>query len=240
MKKCIICGNKTKNNYCFTCSVNIKREKGKLRFIERLYEKYPTFEYICGNPNNDGKVVLKCKICGNTFQRCANMVRHKKHYRCNNCYKQNKLIEAKIKEQDNYLNKKKIDEIKEINFLYKRLIKDTILIKHCLLCGVDITDGSNKKYCSICKKHIVNKNRSDTKIPLKRLYERDKGICYLCGSKCDLEDYVYKGNVFIAGNYYPSVEHIIPRAKGGTDTWDNVKLAHRICNSLKGINPPRW
>ena len=38
---------------------------------------------------------------------------------------------------------------------------------------------------------------------------------------------------FIAGNSYPSIDHIIPVSRGGTHTWDNVQLAHRYCNSIK-------
>lgn len=68
---------------------------------------------------------------------------------------------------------------------------------------------------------------------LKELYKRDKGICYICGNKCDYEDYTYRGNTFIAGNYYPSIDHVIPISKGGTDDWNNLKLAHRLCNSIK-------
>ena len=30
-----------------------------------------------------------------------------------------------------------------------------------------------------------------------------------------------------------SKDHIIPLAKGGEHSWDNIQLAHRICNSLK-------
>ena len=45
--------------------------------------------------------------------------------------------------------------------------------------------------------------------------------------------YYDDNNTFIAGNKYPSVDHMIPIAKGGTHTWDNVQLAHRYCNSIK-------
>lgn len=31
-----------------------------------------------------------------------------------------------------------------------------------------------------------------------------------------------------------TIEHIIPLAKGGTHTWDNVAPAHAICNFRKG------
>lgn len=36
------------------------------------------------------------------------------------------------------------------------------------------------------------------------------------------------------GDNYPSVDHIVPLAKGGLHSWDNVQLAHFKCNTLKG------
>ena len=47
--------------------------------------------------------------------------------------------------------------------------------------------------------------------------------------------YINENGVIICGNNYPSIEHIKPAALGGSHTWDNVKLAHRRCNSLKGV-----
>lgn len=46
-----------------------------------------------------------------------------------------------------------------------------------------------------------------------------------CGDECR--------NLAWSGDY-PSVDHVIPLSKGGTHTWDNVKLAHKRCNSKKG------
>jgi 5-methylcytosine-specific restriction endonuclease McrA len=31
----------------------------------------------------------------------------------------------------------------------------------------------------------------------------------------------------------PTIDHIVPMSKGGGHVWDNVQLAHRICNSYK-------
>ena len=45
--------------------------------------------------------------------------------------------------------------------------------------------------------------------------------------------YGIKSLTFISGNNYPSIDHVIPVSKGGTHTWDNVKLAHRHCNTMK-------
>lgn len=73
----------------------------------------------------------------------------------------------------------------------------------------------------------------DKDITLEKLYNRDRGICALCGEHCNYDDYILKDKTFIAGNDYPSIDHIKPLSKGGSHTWDNVQLAHKRCNSIK-------
>lgn len=60
----------------------------------------------------------------------------------------------------------------------------------------------------------------DKDITIKRLYERDKGICQICKQACKWED--------------KSMDHIKPLSKQGSHTWDNIQLAHLSCNKLKG------
>ena len=120
----------------------------------------------------------------------------------------------------------------------------------CKNCGVEfcqmVTGYNSEVYCSErCQVRWLNRTRSekryktlmsrrhDNSISLERLYKRDNGICYLCGKQCDWEDGVTKEGTFIAGNNYPSIDHVVPVTKGGTHTWDNIKLAHRLCNTLK-------
>ena len=74
----------------------------------------------------------------------------------------------------------------------------------------------------------------DASVTLPALIERDNNICQLCGRECNSNDYEVRDGYFIAGNDYPSVDHIIPLANGGLHQWDNVQLAHRRCNSIKG------
>ena len=71
----------------------------------------------------------------------------------------------------------------------------------------------------------------DPSITLKKLVERDGLRCAICGGMCDWDDRTWNGN---CGPTYPSKDHIIPLAKGGTHTWDNMQVAHVICNSRKG------
>lgn len=74
----------------------------------------------------------------------------------------------------------------------------------------------------------------DRDITLAAVVERDNGICHLCGKQVNEEDYIVKNGAYICGNWYPSIDHVMPLSKGGKHSWDNVRLAHRICNSIKG------
>ena len=69
----------------------------------------------------------------------------------------------------------------------------------------------------------------DAAVNLRKLYDRDGGICALCGKPTDWAD-VYDDHV---GGLYPSIDHIRPLSKGGAHTWENVQLAHCYCNSIK-------
>jgi len=70
----------------------------------------------------------------------------------------------------------------------------------------------------------------DRGITLKSAIKRFGLTCSICGEQCDLNDRSYSK---YCGALYPSVDHIIPLSKGGTHTWDNVQIAHIICNSRK-------
>lgn len=113
----------------------------------------------------------------------------------------------------------------------------------CSCCGAYFVKKSKtQKYCSVeCanradnskKDHRLDGKIIDDDITLERLMIRDNCTCALCGGLIDTTDYIIKDGVFIAGNMYPSIDHVLPIAKGGLHSWDNVQLAHRICNSIK-------
>ncbi len=69
----------------------------------------------------------------------------------------------------------------------------------------------------------------DPDVTLKRVLKRDGGTCQICGEPVDVQD---KTNNRMGGRY-PTVDHIVPISKGGAHVWDNVRLAHMICNSYK-------
>lgn len=55
------------------------------------------------------------------------------------------------------------------------------------------------------------------------LFEEQNGLCYLCG------DLLY-GRL----DDPPSIEHMIPVSRGGSNVIENIGLAHLSCNSKKG------
>lgn len=104
------------------------------------------------------------------------------------------------------------------------------------------------KYCSVrCRRkhneqpsnigHRLRKYGSaDAKrdvIRLDDLIKRDSGICYICGCKTSKADQTYVRGYKKCGPTYPTIDHVKPLARGGTHTWDNVRLACHRCNAIK-------
>lgn len=186
------------------------------------------FDYVGGYTNNLSKITLRCKE-GHTFERLWTSVIIDKSTMCPEC--------ARIKREKH-----------EAETERKRMAKRTIKGKQitygvCPVCGAMTFNG---KYCSErCQKRAENKSREirrrqkiasterEPGITVEALFRRDHGTCYLCGGQCDFDDYRKDGENFIVGDTYPSIDHVHPLSKGGSHTWDNVKLAHHRCNTLK-------
>lgn len=223
-------------------------DTGIENFILRLKENNPDIDYYSGYIDSESKVKLKCNKCGNIFERYANCVRHNRKIRCFECEKidtqRRKQKEKQAKEYNRYVEK----EIK------KAINSIQIKFNICKHCGkLYIINKNNNIYCSnrCANRHSEGKHtreridkakqngKVDNTITLDKLIKRDNNICYICNKECNELDYIYQGNTFIAGNYYPSIDHVVPIAKGGTHEWNNIRLAHRICNSIKSDKPLR-
>lgn len=69
----------------------------------------------------------------------------------------------------------------------------------------------------------------------KQLTKRFGMNCAICGCETDPNDFWIDNNGRKCfGRSYPTVDHIVPLKLGGTDTFDNVQLACKRCNSKKG------
>lgn len=218
----------------------------------KIAERNPKLKYVSGYTTNHEPVTVICLDCGEEFSKSFHAI-YVKGGGCPNC--RNKIAEQRRTEMEKAKAKKEAEREAERE---KRLIaqqeererKRKEREHPCPVCGI-IT--SRPTYCSDrCSKKAQNKRKEtkrrhaiervmvDKDITVKGLFKRDNGVCHICGRKCNTEDYVMNGDVFIAGDWYPSIDHIIPLAKGGEHSWSNVALAHRRCNSLKSDKSPAF
>ena len=89
------------------------------------------------------------------------------------------------------------------------------------------------------KKRIrINGKVAGPKTQTIKLIIRDGVTCVCCGIKGT--QFSNKLNMpgyhLIAGDTFITKDHIIPRAKGGTNTMDNYQLMCFICNQAKADN----
>lgn len=58
------------------------------------------------------------------------------------------------------------------------------------------------------------------------VFERDAWICQLCNGPLDR-------SADPNDNLFPSIDHVVPQSKGGGHEPDNLRAAHRWCNSVR-------
>lgn len=237
MRVCKICDkeytlNESGAGYKY-CSQQCADEARRIRNRERWREANPGW--------NDGTNKV-CEWCGQAFTVPARNT-HIARFCSDECRyrsKGHKPMEEYLKELEQ--QKEETARIKEAER------KARIKTKACTECGetfetIQPNQLTCSKECSRLRKNRLRRhykeerynetNLIDKDITVKVLYKRDKGICYICGGKCDFKDHTQINGHFTAGPNYPSIDHVIPIARGGMHTWDNVKLAHHHCNSMK-------
>ena len=236
----ILCKKCNENN--FKIKFNNKY-KGQYEYIDREYNS---------NAFDEDVHIIKCLKCGQLIKRKGKTLLYSK-FNCNHLTDE-EIKQRRLEKEINKTLSELRNEIKEIENRNKLFEKELSKIKECEYCGRIFYAKDYNWYCSdICKatmkkeKQKAHKRLREAKakkngkiewnISLEKLIQRDEGICKICGRQVDTEDYYYTDEgYFIAGENYPSIDHIIPLAKGGTHTWNNIQLAHRHCNSIKCDN----
>lgn len=59
------------------------------------------------------------------------------------------------------------------------------------------------------------------------IFARDGGHCWIC-------DEAINFGLPIDHDEAATLDHFVPRRFGGPNAWDNLRLAHRICNEARG------
>lgn len=218
--------------------------------FKRINAKYSHIEYAGDYvSHNGGTLLVRCKDCGNIWKVSNEILKPSKKAQCI-CQNCNSVLKNKRKADATQRRKEKSEHEKnkrQLAALQKNVSTQVMTVCEC--CGSLFVKNENtrKKYCSsrclqrandVKKRHIRRMRKKsqliDNDISLEKLYERDKGICYICGCKCDWNDYNIKDGAFIVKETYPTQDHVIPLSKNGMHSWDNLKLACFRCNTLKG------
>lgn len=215
--------------------------KQREKYINNLENRHPEVEYISGykmrkdTENNNFKVLLRDRNTGIRFYASASNVR-KPNWKPN--------IATKNK---SFIFKDDLEKWYPIAGRNNKGIKikiRPIIFTQCKNCGRTFESKWGAIFCSDkCKRRFNNlrsqrqkdrrtkrakKNgKYDSSITLEKVYKKYHGFCYICGKHMilDRKNYNHPDS--------PTIEHVVPICRGGTHTWDNVRLACRECNNHK-------
>jgi len=181
----------------------------------------------CSKECHDKAFTFTCEICGKTLIGTSPNQKY--------CSRACRLEASRRRSSEIY--RRKFEE----KYSGKTLI--------CKVCGKEFVPeyGSKRRsFCSDeCKEEAMKEHRRKRdksaekarrrarkrnceieKFTKKEIFERDNWICQICGKPVDK-------NLKYPDPYVATLDHIVPLAKGGNHTRDNVQLAHFICNSYK-------
>lgn len=222
-----------------------RTDEEKRQYVESLLPS--SFSYVKGYKDCDSKVTIRCNVCGHEFTKSMIGIRHRQKPICPKCAelkRQQKEAEAERANAEKEEQRKQKTAMRKAKKLTTQIL-NTLQVQ-CVECGkVFSTTNSNRVCCSAkCSKHKANRRhdrriaqdkRIDKDISVSRLFERDNGICWICGKPCDLKDYKITKKSKVCGDNYPSIDHVVPVCDGGLDSWENVRLAHRKCNLMRFV-----
>ena len=217
------------------------------------------FTYVGGYSRSKAPITVRCRECGRTFERQFHVFRDVvngtfgSNTECPLCRQDltNKRQEEQKKQKEHEAQERATHKAERLSREIDDELSKRLAIHVCKNCGKEfcqmVTGYNSKSYCSEkCQKRYFNRGKSekrhkklmqrehDKDISLEKLFKRDGGVCYMCGKRCNWSDGEWKDGAYVAGPSYPSIDHVIPVAKGGTHTWSTVKLACRECNWKKG------
>lgn len=225
MSTCVYCGKE------ITHKSHHKGREPKYCNIDCYYKMHKKHQY--------GTAV--CFYCGKEFLETRDRPNKFCSTRCSTLY--NAKLRQIESDEENEINPETAEliqnaeeEMKSITARLNALYDLSHRQKRCGFCGRWFTSTNGAKYCSeVCAKkannyrhdHRLTRNgKADYTITLPRVYDRDNGVCQMCGEHLSFDCHYNDGK-------YPTIDHIVPLSKGGLHRWDNVQLLCRTCNIAK-------
>lgn len=75
----------------------------------------------------------------------------------------------------------------------------------------------------VARRRVRLREQAVETVDYSAVYVRDNGTCYLCGHFALREEVHF--------------DHVVPLARGGAHSYENVRVAHALCNLRKGCRP---
>jgi 5-methylcytosine-specific restriction endonuclease McrA len=217
----------------------IEKEKALLRVKKHYRTKNPNIKTYNYNSAPKANIVLcKCEITGKEFYYKKTKQLPIVHNNCNikGDYSKPELLAKALKKHGRFHVCSYCS--KSFDLILKGLIQS-------------ITNGNNKvlfnPYCSVqCRINYSKQTLSESNrrrrarkrigyvevIRPELIYKRDKFKCWICNDKVIIINTKDNNNEPKAA----TLDHVIPLAKGGTHSIDNIKTCCRQCNSIKSDN----
>lgn len=208
---------------------------------ELIKKKHPDMIYL---ESRQQRIRLMCKDCRTVNERAASTVRQGAIV-CEHCLeqqkKENELLQERIKLMRFFVALKEYKTPKKCACCGKDFYSPHYLIAYCSeKCKAKAKRMRYKERHpeAHAKKRSLNHYRKRAEkygcsyehgITRIKVIKRDNYICQICGKVCNPEDKRWGS----FGPDYPTLDHIIPLAKGGPHSWDNVQCACGECNSTK-------
>ncbi len=101
----------------------------------------------------------------------------------------------------------------------------------CRGCGAECsrpsTKGQRPKWCEECRRLKLASGHWISVQTRLAIYESDEWTCWLC------EESVDRALIGTRSPWRPSLDHVIPKSRGGSHNPANLRLAHVWCNSVR-------
>lgn len=160
----------------------------------------------------------KCSECGGLFYS---------RYNATTCGEEcRKAIARRVQRERYFVPAAERNEpvSKECRWCGRTFVAVTHVTKR-VFCSLACCDAAHKKRHAKLRRARKANNGPHESFDPQEIFERDGYKCYLCGCRTDQSSW--------PSDMYPTIDHVIPLARGGTHTRNNVRCACFRCNSAK-------